>query len=325
METVKQFALMGAAGYIAPRHLKAIKETGNNLVAAVDPFDSVGIMDSFFPDCSFFKEFELFDRHLSKLKSDKKGIDYLSVCSPDYMHDAHIRYGLKLGANVISEKPLVLNPWNLDALEKAESESGKHIYTILQLRYHQSIIDLKNFVDNGPQDKIYDMDLTYITSRGNWFYTSWKGDVHKSGGIASNIGIHFYDMLNWVFGDVQNSVVHVHTHDRVAGFIQFKKARVRYFLSINADTLPEEISSKGQRIFRSFNLEGNEIEFTDGFADLHTVSYNEIIAGRGFGIKEARKSIQIVYDIRNAKPVGLKGDYHPFASKPTADHPFGWK
>ncbi len=316
---------MGAAGYIAPRHLKAIKETGNNLVAAVDPFDSVGIMDSFFPNCSFFKEFELFDRHLSKLKGDNKGIDYLSVCSPDYMHDAHIRYGLKLGANVISEKPLVLNPWNLDALEKAEEESKSKIFTILQLRYHQSIIDLKNFVDNGPEDKIYDMDLTYITSRGYWFYTSWKGDVHKSGGIASNIGIHFYDMLNWVFGDVQSSVVHVHTHDRVAGFIQFKKARVRYFLSINADTLPEEISSKGQRIYRSFNLEGNEIEFTDGFADLHTVSYNEIIAGRGFGIKEARKSIQIVYDIRNAKPVGLKGDYHPFASKPTVDHPFGWK
>jgi len=315
---------MGAAGYIAPRHLKAIKETGNNLVAAVDPFDSVGIMDSYFPECSFFREFELFDRHLSKLKSDGIGADYLSVCSPDYLHDAHIRYGLKIGSNVISEKPLVLNPWNLDALEKAEEESGKRVFTILQMRYHQSIIDLKNMVENGPQDKIYNMDLTYITSRGSWFFTSWKGDVRKSGGIATNIGIHFYDMLNWVFGDVQKSVVHVKSHDRVAGYIEFKRARVRYFLSINAATLPEEISSKGQRIYRSFNLDGQEIEFTDGFSDLHTESYKKILQGEGFGITEARKSIQIVHDIRNSTPVGLKGDYHPFAAKEVAQHPFGW-
>ncbi len=316
---------MGAAGYIAPRHLKAIKETGNNLVSAVDPFDSVGIIDSFFPDCSFFKEFELFDRHLSRLKSDGKGVDFLSVCSPDYMHDAHIRYGLKLGANVISEKPLVLNPWNLEALEKAESESGKRVFTILQLRYHQSIIDLKKMVDEGPKDKIYNMDLTYITSRGNWFYTSWKGDLNRSGGIATNIGIHFYDMLYWIFGEVKSNVVHVKTHDRVAGFIEFERARVRYFLSINADTLPKEIIARGQRIYRSFNLEGQEIEFTDGFTDLHTESYRNILHGEGFGIKEARKSIQIVYDIRNAVPVGLKGDYHPFAAKQLASHPFGWK
>ncbi|HBG23824.1 MAG: oxidoreductase [Bacteroidetes bacterium GWF2_41_61] len=322
---MKQFALMGAAGYIAPRHLKAIKETGNNLVAAVDPFDSVGLMDSFFPECSFFKEFELFDRHLSRLKSDGCGVDFLSVCSPDYMHDAHIRYGLKLGANVISEKPLVLNPWNLDALEKAESESGKKVFTILQMRYHQSIIDLKNLVESGPKDKIYEMDLTYITSRGNWFFTSWKGDVNRSGGIATNIGIHFYDMLYWIFGEVKKSVVNVKSHDRVAGYIEFERARVRYFLSINADTLPAEILAKGQRIYRSFNLEGREIEFTDGFADLHTESYKNILRGEGFGIKEARKSIQIVYDIRNAIPVGLKGDYHPFASKKLAPHPFGWQ
>lgn len=325
MEKVNQFALMGAAGYIAPRHLKAIRETGNNLVAAVDPFDSVGIIDSFFPDCSFFKEFELFDRHLSRLKSDGKGVDFLSVCSPDYMHDAHIRYGLKLGANVISEKPLVLNPWNLEALEKAEAESGKRVFTILQLRYHQSIIDLKKMVDQGPKDKVYNMDLTYITSRGNWFFTSWKGDLNRSGGIATNIGIHFYDMLYWIFGEVKSNVVHVKTHDRVAGYIEFERARVRYFLSINADTLPEEIIAKGQRIYRSFNLEGQEIEFTDGFADLHTESYKNILRGEGFGIKEARKSIQIVYDIRNAVPVGLKGDYHPFAAKQLASHPFGWK
>lgn len=324
METQKKFALMGAAGYIAPRHYKAIKETGNDLIAAVDPFDSVGIIDSFFPECSFFKEFELFDRHLSKAKEDGKGVDFLSVCSPDYMHDAHIRYGLKLGVNVISEKPLVLNPWNLDALEKAESVSGKRVFTILQMRYHKSILELKKKVDEGPADKVWDLDLTYITSRGNWFFTSWKGDVHRSGGIATNIGIHFYDMLNWIFGDVKRNIVHVKTHDRVAGFIEFERARVRYFLSINASTLPEEISSKGQRIYRSFTLNGEEIEFTDGFTDLHTESYRHILEGKGFGITEARKSIQIVYDIRNAKPAGLKGDYHPFASKQIASHPFGW-
>lgn len=324
MKTVKQFALMGAAGYIAPRHFKAIKETGNNLFAAVDPFDSVGIMDSFFPECSFFKEFELFDRHLSKAKQEGNGLDYLAVCSPDYMHDAHIRYGLKIGANVISEKPLVLNPWNLDSLEKAQSDSGRQVFTILQMRYHQSILALKKMVDEGPKDKVYEMDLTYITSRGNWFFTSWKGHVHQSGGIATNIGIHFYDMLYWIFGEVKKNVVHVKTHDRVAGFIEFERARVRYFLSINDSTLPEEITAKGQRIYRSFNIEGKEIEFTDGFADLHTESYKKIFAGEGFGIKEARKSIQIVYDIRNATPIGLKGDYHPFAAKPVVPHPFGW-
>jgi len=321
----KNFALMGVAGYIAPRHLKAIKETENHLVAAVDPFDSVGIMDSFFPNCSFFREFELFDRHLSKLKGTADEVDYLSVCSPDYMHDAHIRYGLKIGANIICEKPLALNPWNLEALAKAEEESGKKISTILQLRYHQSILKLKKIVDEGPKDKIYDMDLTYITSRGNWFLTSWKGDVHKSGGIATNIGIHFYDMLNWIFGDIKQSIVHVKTFDRVAGFILFERARVRYFMSINEETLPKEILAGGQRTYRSFNLGGEEVEFSDGFGDLHTESYRHILAGDSFGIEDARKSIQIVYDIRNAVPVGLVGDYHPFAKKPLAKHPFGWE
>ena len=320
----KKFALMGAAGYIAPRHLKAIKETGNDLIAAVDPFDSVGIMDSFFPNCSFFKEFELFDRHLSKLKSRGEGIDYLSVCSTDYMHDAHIRYGLKLGTNVICEKPLVLNLWNLDALEKAEQESGKKIAAILQLRYHQSILSLKKTIDEGPKDKVYDMDLTYITSRGHWFLSSWKGDIRKSGGIATNIGIHFYDMLNWIFGEVKQSIVHIATFDRVAGYIEFKRARVRYFMSINQETLPKEIASSGQRIYRSFNLEGKEVEFTEGFADLHTESYRQILAGNHFGIKEARKSIEIVNAIRNATPVGLKGDYHPYATLTPTAHPFGW-
>ena len=321
----KKFALMGVAGYIAPRHLRAIKGTGSELIAAVDPFDSVGIMDSFFPDCSFFKEFELFDRHLSKLRTNGEGVDYLSVCSPDYMHDAHIRYGLKMGANIICEKPLALNPWNLEALAKAEEESGKKISTILQLRYHESILKLKKIVDEGPKDKIYDMDLTYITSRGNWFLTSWKGDVHKSGGIATNIGIHFYDMLNWIFGDIKRNIVHIKTFDRVAGFIEFERARVRYFMSINENTLPEEILAAGQRTYRSFNLAGEEVEFSDGFADLHTESYRHILSGDSFGIEDARKSIQIVYEIRNATPIGLQGDYHPFAKKPLVKHPFGWE
>jgi len=324
LETVKQFALMGVAGYIAPRHLKAIKNSGNNLIAAIDPFDSVGLMDSYFPDCSYFNEFELFDRHLSRLKSANKGIDFLSVCTPDYLHDAHVRYGLKLGANVITEKPMVLNPKNLDELAIAEKESGCRVFTILQLRYHDIILALKKSIDEGPANKIYDLDLTYITSRGSWFYTSWKGNPQKSGGIATNIGIHFYDMFQWIFGDVKQNIVHIKTHDRVAGYLEFDRARVRYFLSINSDTLPKELQESGQRIYRSINVGGEEIDFTDGFADLHTESYKRIMSGEGFGIEDARPSIQIVNDIRNATPIGLKGDYHPFASLALAKHPFGW-
>lgn len=324
LETVKQFALMGVAGYIAPRHLKAIKSSGNNLVAAIDPFDSVGLLDSYFPDCSYFNEFELFDRHLSRLNNTGKGIDYLSVCTPDYLHDAHVRYGLKLGANVITEKPMVLNPKNLDELEAAEKESGHRVFTILQLRYHDIILALKKSIDEGPADKIYDIDLTYITSRGSWFFTSWKGNPQKSGGIATNIGIHFYDMFQWIFGEVKLNVVHIKTHDRVAGYLEFDRARVRYFLSINADTLPKEMQESGQRIYRSINVDGKDIDFTDGFADLHTESYKRIMNGEGYGIADARPSIQIVYDIRNATPVGLKGDYHPFARLELAPHPFGW-
>ncbi len=324
METVKNFGLMGVAGYIAPRHLKAIKNSGNNLIAALDPFDCVGLMDSYFPDSSYFNEFELFDRHLSKLKSAGNGIDFLSVCTPDYLHDAHVRYGLKLGANVITEKPMVLNPKNLDELEIAEKESGHRVFTILQLRYHDMILAFKKSIDDGPADKTYDIDLTYITSRGSWFFTSWKGNPQKSGGIATNIGIHFYDMFQWIFGDVKQNIVHVKTHDRVAGYLEFDKARVRYFLSINSDTLPKELQENGQRIYRSINVGGEEIDFTDGFADLHTESYKRIMNGEGFGISDARPSIQIVYDIRNADPIGLKGDYHPFARLELTKHPFGW-
>lgn len=317
------FTLIGASGYIAPRHLKAIKDTGNNLIAAVDKFDSVGIMDSYFPNADFFVEFERFDRHIEMLKHEENlQIDYTSICTPNYLHDAHIRSGLRIGSDTICEKPLVLNPWNIDALQHVENETGQRVWNILQLRVHQSIVDLKKKIENGPKDKIYDVDLTYLTSRGHWYYTSWKGDVEKSGGIATNIGVHFYDMLGWLFGDIKENIVHVHTHDRASGFLEFQQARVRWFLSINENVLPQEVKEKGQRTFRSITIEGEEIEFSGGFTDLHTRSYEEIIRGNGFGLDEARNAIQIVHDIRHADPIGIKGDYHPFAKKPLSNHPF---
>ncbi len=321
---MKNFAIIGVGGYIAPRHLKAIKDTGNKLVAAYDRFDSVGLLDSYFPETSFFTEQELFDRHCTKLKETDKQIDYISICTPNYLHDAHIRYGLRLGADVICEKPIVLNPWNIDALQKVEQREGKKISTILQLRLHQSIIDLKKKIDASPKDKIFDVELTYITSRGNWYYSSWKGDEHKSGGIATNIGVHFYDMLQWVFGTPQKNIVHVASHDRVAGYIELERARVRYFLSINADLLPANAVQGEKRTFRTINIDGNEFEFSEGFTELHTDSYKHILAGNGFGIEEARNAINIVYQIRQAQPIGLKGDYHPMAKFPLASHPFGW-
>ena len=319
---MKNFALIGAAGYIAPRHMKAIKETGNDLIAAYDPFDSVGVIDSHFPKADFFVEFERFDRHLEKLKRKGTKLDYVSICSPNYLHDSHIRFGLRQGADVICEKPLVLNPWNIDALEDLQEESGKSIFNILQLRLHPSIIALKKKVAESPADKIFDLDLAYLTSRGNWYYTSWKGDVSKSGGIATNIGVHFYDMLSWVFGPIKKNIVHVHTHDRAAGYFEFEKARVRWFLSINADTLPEEVKAKGMTTYRSITMEGEEIEFSGGFTDLHTLSYQDVLDGGGFKVGEARTAIQIVHDIRHAEQIGLVGDYHPFAKKAAAVHPF---
>lgn len=321
---MKNFALIGAAGYIAPRHLRAIKDTGNKLVAAYDPFDSVGIMDSFFPQASFFTQQELFDRHCTKLKNTPDKIDFVSVCTPNYLHDAHVRYGLRLGANVICEKPLVLKARNIDALEQLEKETGCCAYNILQLRLHDSIVALKEKIDNGPADKIYDVDLTYITSRGNWYYTSWKGDERKSGGVATNIGVHFYDMLQWIFGPVQRNIVHVKSHDRVAGFLELKKARVRYFLSINADHLPANAVQGEKRTYRTIMIDGSEFEFSEGFTELHTRSYENILAGKGFRISEARNCIQIVNDINDATPVGLVGDYHPLARIPLCGHPFGW-
>jgi len=321
---MKNFAIIGVGGYIAPRHLKAIKDTGNNLLSAYDRFDSVGIMDSYFPDAAFFTEQELFDRHNTKLQESATKLDFVSVCTPNYLHDAHTRYGLRLGCDVICEKPMVLNPWNIDALEKVEKETGHHVYNILQLRLHDSIVALKKKIDEGPQDKVYDVDLTYITSRGKWYYTSWKGDEHKSGGVATNIGVHFYDMLSWIFGDVQENVVHVASHDRVVGFLRLKKARVRYFLSINAEHLPANAVQGEKRTYRTIMIDGDEFEFSAGFTELHTKSYEKILSGEGFRISEARNCINIVHSIRNAKPIGLKGDYHPMAKMPLSKHPFGW-
>lgn len=319
---MKKFALIGAAGYIAPRHMKAVKDTGNVLLAAYDKFDSVGVMDSYFPEADFFTEFERFDRHVEKLKRTDNKIDYVSICSPNYLHDSHIRFGLRVGADVICEKPLVLNPWNIEALKEVEMEHGTRVFNILQLRLHPSIIALKKRIDEGPKDKIYDIDLAYITSRGHWYYTSWKGDVSKSGGIATNIGVHFYDMLTWVFGKVNKNVVNIHTHDRAAGYLELEKARVRWFLSINADTLPESVKARGGRTFRSLSLEGEEIEFSDGFTELHTHSYQHILDGHGFGLEEAMGSISLVHDIRYMRPVGLVGEYHPLAAGELAKHPF---
>lgn len=321
---MKNFAIIGIGGYIAPRHMKAIHDTDCHLVAAYDTCDSVGIIDSYFPEASFFTEMELFDRHCTKIKNTSDQIDFMTVCTPNYLHDSHTRFALRFGTDVICEKPLVLNPWNIDVLQKVEEETGHHVNNILQLRLHPSIIALKQKIDLGPQDKIYDVDLTYITSRGKWYYASWKGDVKKSGGIATNIGIHFYDMLGYLFGDIEENVVHIASHDRVAGFLRFKKANVRYFLSTNAETLPAEISAQGLRTYRSIKIGDEEFEFSGGFTELHTESYRQILAGNGFGLNEVRRCIQIVYDIRNAKPIGLVGDYHPLAKLPQSPHPFGW-
>ena len=319
MKNRKNFALIGASGYIAPRHMKAIKETNNDLVAALDPYDGIGVMDSNFPQADFFTEFERFDRFVDKWRRDTgKKIDYVSICSPNYLHDSHIRFGLKSGADVICEKPLVLNPWNIDQLKIIEQETGQRVYNILQLRLHPSIIALKEKVvqelEENP-NKMYDIDLTYLTSRGKWYFISWKGDQAKSGGIASNIGVHFYDMLTWIFGDVEENVVHVKTPDCNAGSFKLKNANVRWFLSVNYDYIPQEVRDSGQRTYRSITVDGDEIEFSGGFTDLHTRSYEEILKGNGFGLDEAYGSISTVSTIRNLDAVGLKGNYHPFCKK----------
>jgi UDP-N-acetyl-2-amino-2-deoxyglucuronate dehydrogenase len=314
---MKNFALIGAAGYIAPRHLKAIKETGNKLVAALDKSDSVGILDSFFPQADFFTEFERFDRHLEMLrrKEPHRAVHFVSICSPNYLHDAHCRFALRVGADAICEKPVVLNPWNIDALQEAEKEYGHRIFSVLQLRLHPQIVELKKKIESNSTDRKYDIDLTYITARGRWYYYSWKGSEEKSGGIATNIGVHFFDMLSWIFGPPQRNIVHIKRPDIASGYLELKKARVRWFLSLRFEDLPKEAISAGKRSYRCITIDGQPFDFTDGFQDLHTKLYEEVLKGNGFGLDENRNAIQIVYDIRNAKPEPNSSERHPLCLK----------
>ena len=313
------FGLIGASGYIAPRHMRAIKDTGNELIAALDPYDGIGIMDSYFPQAYFFTEYERFDRFVDKWRRNgNKKIEYIAITTPNYLHDSHIRFALRSGANAICEKPLVLNPHNIDQLKIIEEESGKKVFNILQLRLHESIVALKNKISKEllqNPDRIYDVDLTYLTSRGKWFFISWKGDEDKSGGVATNIGVHFFDMLSWIFGPIEENIVHLKQPDANAGYMRLKNANVRWFLSVNYDYIPENIKNSGKRTFRSIKVDGDEIEFSDGFTDLHTKSYEHILSGEGFGLDEARNSINIVSSIRKMSPIGLKGEYHPFCKK----------
>lgn len=314
---MKNFALIGAAGYIAPRHMKAIKDTGNLLVAAVDKNDSVGVIDSYFPEAHFFTEFERFDRYVDKLSRNERRdiINYISIASPNYLHDSHIRFSLRSQADVICEKPLVLNPWNIDGLLSMEKSTGRKVNTILQLRLHPSILALRNKVQANESGKKYDVDLTYITSRGRWYGQSWKGDDKKSGGIATNIGVHFFDMLHFVFGGLQQNVVNLNSETACAGYLEYENARVRWFLSIDAQHIPDEIRDSGQRTFRSITCNGEKVEFSDGFTDLHTRCYEEILAGRGFGLEDNRVAIETVARIRSVVPIGRQGDFHPFLDK----------
>jgi len=307
---MKTFSLIGAAGYVAPRHMAAIKETGNELVAALDSHDCVGVLDRFFPSCSFFTEFERFDRHLERLRTENGKCDYLSICSPNHLHDSHVRFGLRSGLDVICEKPIFVTPWQVDWLLEANSKFENTVNTIFQLRLHPSIVELKSKIEKI--DKKFDVELTYVTPRGKWYDVSWKGDEQKSGGIACNIGIHFFDMLSWIFGPKHLNIVHAYEHDMACGYLELVKARVKWFLSINRNHLPNPEEFKP---FRSITIDGEEIQFSDGFTDLHTRSYEQILQGNGFGIEDAKESIFTTYEISNSKPIGLKGDYHPFMRK----------
>ena len=314
---MKNFGLTGVAGYVAPRHLQAIKDTGNNLIAALDPHDSVGILDRYFRNTQYFSEFDRFDRHLEKLKRDKskQPVDYLSICSPNHLHDAHIRLALRVGADAICEKPIVLNPWNLDLLQELEKETGKRVYTILQLRVHPSLIALKEKISNDKSNRKYEVNLTYITSRGPWYDFSWKGDPSKSGGVATNIGVHFFDLLIWLFGEVETTKVHLNEKDKMSGFVEFKNATVKWYLSIDRNDLPEDVVAQGKPTFRSIKIDNEEIEFTEGFTDLHTRVYERTLSGNGFGIDIARPSIQLVYKIRNENLSADRETMHPILLK----------
>ena len=307
---MKRFALIGSAGYIADRHMKAIKETGNVLICASDHFDVMGRIDSYFPDADFFLEIENLDKYMDDLRRDGNPIDYVSICTPNYMHPSHIRFALRNGANAICEKPLVIYPGDMRIIKDIEAETGRRVFTVLQLRYHPAILALKKEIE-ASGSKIHEIDLSYITTRGKWYSKSWKGDISKSGGIATNIGIHFFDMITWIFGGVKENIVHFYGPDKAAGFVQLEKARVRWFLSLDYNDLPPQATTKGMRTYRSITVDGREIEFSGGFTDLHTVTYQNILDGNGFGIDDARESIELTDFVRNAKPVGLVGDVHP--------------
>ena len=311
---MKRFALLGAAGYIAERHMKAIKETENELICASDHFDVMGRIDSYFPEAEFFLEHENMDKYMDDLRREGKQIDYVSICTPNYMHPSHIRFALRNGANAICEKPLVIFPEDMHIITDIEAETGKKVNTVLQLRYHPAILSLKKEIE-AAGNKMHEIDLSYVTTRGKWYLKSWKGDVKKSGGVATNIGIHFFDMITWIFGDVKKNIVHLYDANKAAGFLQLEKARVRWFLSLDYHDLPKVATEKNMRTFRSITVDGKEIEFSGGFTDLHTVTYQNILNGNGFGIEDARESIELTDFVRNAKPVGLKGDYHPFLNK----------
>jgi len=313
---MKNFALIGAAGYIAPRHMRAIKDTGNRLAAAYDVNDSVGIIDSLAPDADFFTDFERFYEHAHTLRrSPDQAFGYVAVCSPNHLHHAHIAAGLRLGCDVICEKPLVPTPALVDELARVEKETGQRVFNILQLRHHEAIVRLRDKVAAAPQDTKFDVDLTYITSRGKWYATSWKGDPRKSFGVATNIGVHFFDMLHFIFGALQRNEVHYNSETKAGGYLEYLRARVRWFLSIDANDLPDAVKGK-KTTYRNIDISGEPLEFSDGFTDLHTTSYAEILAGRGYGLEDARHCIETVHAIRTAMPlIHTLREMHPFVSR----------
>lgn len=313
---MKNFALIGAAGYIAPRHMQAIKDTGNRLIAATDPKDSVGMLDRYFPEASFFTEIERFDRHLEKLRrqSEQDRVHYVGICSPNYLHDAHVRLALRLKAHAICEKPLVINPWNIDALAEMEAESDCRVYTVLQLRLLPALIELKKKLESQPNRKRADVCLSYITRRGPWYHVAWKGDVEKSGGVGMNIGIHFFDLMLWMFGPVQRYELHLQKHDKMAGVVEHEHARVRWFLSVDQNDLPQGYVQANKPAFRSLTLDGQEIEFSEGFTDLHTRVYSDILNGGGYGLSDARPAIELVHGIRTSGVVSPRNGGHPILS-----------
>jgi UDP-N-acetyl-2-amino-2-deoxyglucuronate dehydrogenase len=322
----KSYALIGAAGFVAPRHLQAMKETGGVLRAALDRSDSVGVMDSYFPDARFFIEFERFDRHVDLLRRQGRKVDCVSICTPNYLHDAHVRFALRSQADAICEKPLVLNPGDIDDLAELEKDTRQNVFTILQLRLHPAIIALREKIAAEPKPKVHDVELTYITSRGLWYYESWKGDEAKSGGIATNIGVHFYDMLSFLFGDLRENIVHHRAIDCAAGYLEYERARVRWFLSINARDLPEQVA-KSKRTYRSVTIDGEEIEFSEGFTNLHVTSYQQILKGQGFRLADVRPSIETVAAIRTKAVDKAAGQVHPFVAALERDrnrYEHGW-